>query len=78
MHAVAPSTSPRRHTELLISDFSLLSDEPLVLGSSNAVTVSYLHIYLDLTVRPQQACQGWIVFRAVDLGRASLSQNSLS
>ena len=44
MHAVAPITSPRRHMELLISDLPLLSDEPLALGSSNAVTVSYLPI----------------------------------
>ena len=44
MHAVAPSTSPRRHTEFLISDLPLLSDESLASGSSNAVTVSYLPI----------------------------------
>ena len=41
MHAVAPSSTPRRHTALLTSDLPLLSDVPLVSGSFNSVTVAY-------------------------------------
>ncbi len=41
MHAVAPSSTPKRHAALLSSDFLLLIDEPLASDSFNAVTVLY-------------------------------------
>ncbi len=40
MHAVAPRSTPRRHTALLTRDLSLLSDVPLASGWFNAVTVA--------------------------------------
>ena len=60
MHAVAPSSTPKRHAALLSSDFPLLIDEPLASDSFNAVTVPYPPVKPDLTVRSQNACQGLI------------------
>ena len=41
MHAVAPSSTPRRQTALLTSDLSLPSDVPLASGSFNELIVAY-------------------------------------
>ena len=41
MHAVAPSSIPRRHTALPSSDLPLSSNEPLASDRFNAVPVAY-------------------------------------
>ena len=41
MHAVAPRSTPRKHTALLTSDLSLLSDVPLASDRFNAIPVAY-------------------------------------